>query len=381
MPASRGNVNPNCIAPGTPRQGILDSARFAVEAREPWRAVNAAATAWNAYLPLLQAGRFAEALPALLPLLQQILKLPGAAGPSVSAVGAASAVLAVPTATAAAGSAAAAPQQVATAGKACPAPATASAAAVGAAAEARWRVTARLAEAVAKGAEHVALLHLLQSAGATAPNILVDAAISVEASQKGQPPGCCNLGEARQRAGRWEIGCLSLGVFSVAGGFITAPSKGAGSPGPTALCGQSAGPLGAVPLHPSRHTHTQPQQRLAPMRRRALPRRASRRPLQPCCPRRQPRALMRSQLGLGRLYLRPCCRHTRGCSTCAAAARIRSRWRRVPHHRAPWPGRRQAHRALAPRRPALSRSPTRCYLPSRQSAPRPLRRTPRRLPR
>jgi hypothetical protein len=94
--------------------------------RERWRAVNAAVLAWNAYLPLLQQGRPAEALPALLPALQLLLAAPAEPG-------------------------------------------RAAAAAAGAA-DRGWQVACRLAEAVAQGAEHVALLQLLRpAAGGAAP--------------------------------------------------------------------------------------------------------------------------------------------------------------------------------------------------------------------
>lgn len=127
--------------------------RSAAAAEEPWRLANGAALAWNAYLHLPQRQRYADALPLLLPVLQQLLQpLPAAAGAPAGA----------PAAAAPAGAAAGAWSHQA-AGATAPAPAPGGTQQAGGRATGRrWEVAAKVAEAVAKGAEHVALLQLLR---------------------------------------------------------------------------------------------------------------------------------------------------------------------------------------------------------------------------
>ncbi|KIY97817.1 flagellar associated protein, partial [Monoraphidium neglectum] len=130
--------------------GILESMRAAAEAQEPWRLANSAALAWNAYLPLLQRRRHAEALPVLLPALQLLLQPAAAAGPGPP-----------PPPGGSSGAQQQQQQQQPAAGAGAAQPAGGQPAQ---AAGRRWELAAKLAEAVANGAEHVALLQMLRPA-------------------------------------------------------------------------------------------------------------------------------------------------------------------------------------------------------------------------
>ncbi len=65
---------------------VVDSMRVGVVAELPWLVFNGAATAWNLALPLLLAGRFADAGPGLEPVLAQLLaRAPAQSQPSEKA--------------------------------------------------------------------------------------------------------------------------------------------------------------------------------------------------------------------------------------------------------------------------------------------------------
>lgn len=161
-------------------EGIHDSMRLANAACQAWRTANGAVAAWNAAFPLLRARRFADALPLLLPALQLLVQ-PGGAGAPPGGAGAGAAP--APASGTAAGAAA---------GSAPPAPAPADYVS-----ERRRQLSARLAESVAKGAEHAALLQLLRPAAAAAG----EGAWRGLVFRKGVTPWYGDLQEARQRAG------------------------------------------------------------------------------------------------------------------------------------------------------------------------------------
>lgn len=184
---------------------------------------NAATLAWNSYLHLLQHQRYADALPVLLPVLQLLLQPVGAAATQL-----------LPAAPAAQGAPAggAAAQQAAAAAAAAAAAVAAAQAAAESKSDRRWQLAARMAEAVAKGAEHIALLQLLKpaaqqmagvagtdagggaaGAGGAAGGEGGAAALQLLAFRQGDMPGYLDLREARLRAGRelrWR--CLEHGM-------------------------------------------------------------------------------------------------------------------------------------------------------------------------
>ena len=219
---------PNCRLLSNTTQGILDGMRAAAAAQEPWRLVNGAALAWNSYLHLPQHQRYADALPLLLPVLQLLLRPPTAAAPAAGAAPAA--------ASTGAGAVAGAPAHGATGGQQAPAGAAGTTAVAGGARAAgrRWEVAAKVAEAVAKGAEHKALLQLLkpsspQSVNQSRAPSAIPAASPAQAGGGGAPscsavpqqlafrqganPWYVDLQVARQRAGaHTRLGQAACGV-------------------------------------------------------------------------------------------------------------------------------------------------------------------------